>query len=96
MRRKWRTPSDSEPEGREWANGVPEEANLQWVKVNGIEAELYGDYWVAVGVPLNAEGNDEILVEARDAGIGGVVGLPNGRGTARPRSAGRFHCSNLA
>ncbi|HUT33665.1 MAG TPA: hypothetical protein VNE39_09310 [Planctomycetota bacterium] len=44
-----------------------------------------GDYWVAVGVPLNAEGNNDIQVEARDAvGRSGYDSVSVARDTQDP------------
>jgi hypothetical protein len=47
--------------------GTVEEANLVSVTVNGVQAELYGGYFVAENVALNTEGENGIIVVATDA-----------------------------
>jgi len=47
--------------------GWVEDDSLQTVSVNGQPAELFGNYFIAEGVPLNTEGNNAILVVATDA-----------------------------
>ncbi len=85
MRRKWRTPSDSEPEGREWANGDPEEAALQWVKVNGVEGTNDAGTFVIDPVPVYA-GTNMVDVLATDedgqtTSVDAVVDLDPGDGS---------------
>jgi len=48
--------------------GYVEDDTLASVKVNGVEAELYGGYFIAYGVPLEEEGENTLTVVATDAG----------------------------
>ena len=55
------------PDTKVTVSGIVQDENLQSVTVNGQSADLYGNYFVAQDIPLNTEGENDIIVVATDA-----------------------------